>query len=56
MNPEQAMQTVQCGYCSGRGVNSNGSECEHCDCGVTEVPFDYVAAKETDFDEGAKGI
>ena len=43
---ESVAQTAQCGMCSGRGINANGSECEYCDCGVVDVPFDVIARIE----------
>ncbi len=38
-----------CGMCS-RGVNSNGSDCEYCDCGMAEADNDVIAAKEIGYD------
>lgn len=40
------MPLSRCGMCAGRGVNNNGSECEHCDCGFVDVPFDWIARRE----------
>ncbi len=39
-----------CGMCGGRGVNSNGSDCEYCDCGMAEADNDVIAAKEIGYD------
>jgi hypothetical protein len=37
---------MMCGFCLGRGVNSNGSDCEFCDCGFVDVDRDIVAERE----------
>ncbi len=39
-----------CGMCGGRGVNSNGSDCEYCDCGMADADNDIIAAKEIGYD------
>jgi hypothetical protein len=39
-----------CGYCSGRGINDSGSDCQYCDLGEIESPFDQIAQKECGLD------
>ena len=39
-----------CGMCGGRGINNSESDCEHCDCGFSDLASDFVAAKEIGHD------
>jgi hypothetical protein len=47
LQPLVRLPEVTCGYCGGRGINDTGSDCQYCDLGKAEVPFDYIARSET---------